>query len=243
MTFSLGKTTALYIGGYNFSGTRNAYDVEGGTEELDNTCFGSSFHRTSQPGLLTAKISAKGFYHYTLAPDNTGLENVLKAIVRVDTPFMACLPGAGTSPAAGDLADLFTVTSFTKKEAMQVDELAKLDLDMVSKDGYFPGVVMFAEAAFSGAPFNSTGYDYWGAPQAASKTFVTFLQVTAYTSGLAAVLVQTSTDNAAWTTRGTFPAITAIGGYALEITAVFDRYIRIRDTGVATIIGGVAVIG
>jgi len=238
-TFPLGKTLSYYLGGYNFSGISNGYDSELSIEALDATCFGPSLHKAQAPGLMEAKISTKGLYtNETDYPEQT----VLLAALRAEVVGTVVLPGSGTTPAAGDEAELWISTGLTRKLGVAVDSLTTVDAEFSSQTGLHLGEALTAETAFSGAPFSSTGYDQGGAGwSSTSRRYLVVLQVTAYTSGLAAVLVQTSTDNSSWTTRGTFPAITGIGGYALALTTTLDRYIRIRDTGVATILPAFAL--
>lgn len=241
--FLLGKTLAYYFNGYNFSGHHNKYNYGLKIPALDCTGFGPSFHRQAQPGTLATEIALEGWYTHTTGGDVSGLINQLQAALRVDTPCLACMPGSSTTPVADDEADLWITTAIERALKAETDKLVTLATKMTSSAGVHPGKVLFGETAFNGAPFNSTGYDQGGGGWvSATYRYLVILEVIAYTSGLGAVLVQTSTDNAAWNTRGTFPAITGIGGYALPLNATLDRYVRIRDTGVATIIGGFAIM-
>lgn len=242
MGFLLGKQCRVFLAGYDFSGNLTGYDAEGTTEALDNTTFGTSYHKTQQPGLLSAKISLKGFSTYTISPDVTGYLNTLISRLRTDTPGLQVLPASGTTPAAGDAADLWVSTHIDRKIGVAVDQIITLDAEIAAKHGLHMGDVLHALTALSGSPFTTTGYDQGGAAWvAATYRWLVEVQVTAYTSGLAALKVQTSPNNSTWTTRGTFPAITALGGYWLELNATLDRYVRITDTGVATIISAVAL--
>lgn len=241
MSFVLGKTLAYYLAGYNFSGNSNKYDAELNIEALDSTCFGPSAHKTQEPGLLTGKISVGGLLTATVPPDVTGYQNQLTAALRTETVGLVCLPGAGTLPAAGDLADLWLAATTSPKVGVTVDQLITLDADFETKTGLHLGTVMAAETAYSPSPVQTAYYDQGGAGWvSASTAYLVDLQVTAYTSGMAALAVETSTDHSSWTPRGTFPAITAVGGYALALTTTLDRYIRINGTGVGTVIVGFA---
>jgi hypothetical protein len=242
MTFPLGKTLAAYLAGINFSGASNGYDTDLSIEALDVTCFGSSYHKTQVAGLLDADLSLKGFYTHTVDPDASGTANVLAAAARTATPGLVCLPGSGTTPAAGDLADLWIAATVSRTIGAEPGGVVTLDADLKTTTGLHAGTVLVAEGAQAGSPFSTTGYDQGGGSWVSDTyTYLVIVQVTAYTSGLAALLVQTSTDNSTYTTRGTFPAITGVGGYALALTATLDRYIRLRDTGNATLIAGVAL--
>jgi hypothetical protein len=235
-TFPLGKNITVYIAGYDFSSSNREYQTDLKVEAKDNTVFGSSFHRTNQPGLIEADVNLKGYYNHT-NPGVTGYANQLKALVRVDTPFLAVM---ANPPAAGDLADLMTITAVDRAMAVEVGEIITLESKFKSSSGLHVGNAITAEAA---ATWPSTGYDQGGASwSTGTYRYVVILQVTAYTSGLAAVTVQTSPDNSAWTTRGTFPAITAIGGYALELNTSLERYVRINGSGTATLIAAFARI-
>lgn len=243
MAYPLGKTVSVYLNGYNFSGHLNGYDSELAIGKEDITTFGPSFHKRQAPTLVESKITLKGFYSHSVSPDVSGYLNQLIAGVRTETPGMEVDPGSGTTPAAGDLADLWITTGITRKQAVEAGAYVKLDAELLAKHGMHVGEAICAETAFSGSPFTSTGYDQGGSGWvSATYRYLVIVQVLAYTSGLAALKVQTSPDNSTWTTRGTFPAITGIGGYALELNTTLGRYLRLTDTGVATIIAAWAIM-
>ena len=239
--FPIGKPLTIYLAGYNFSSSTNEYQTDPKVEALDNTCFSPSFHKTNQPGDIDSDITLKGYYNHTTPPDVTGFVNQLKAAMRVDTVGLVVMPQA-TTPAVGDLADLFIAAALDRDVSVAVDKIVTVDAKFKTKSGLHIGNAMIAEGA---ASFPTTGYDHGGASWVNDSTlynYIVVLQVLAYTSGFAAITVQTSPDNSAWTTRGTFAAITAIGGYSLTLNAILHRYIRINGTGVGTIIAGFARI-
>jgi hypothetical protein len=237
-TFLLGKPLNVFLAGYEFTSSTDKYQADLSVGALDNTTFGSSYHRTFQPGTVEGDVSLSGFYNHTTPPTVTGFENQLQAAVRVDTVGLAVLPQA-LVPQPGDLADLFTIASVEKTTAAKVDEIIRLDAKFKTKTGLHVGAALTSHGA---ASFPTTAYDQGAVPAAGNIQYIVVLQVTAYTSGLAAVTVQTSPDNVGWTTRGTFPAITAIGGYALELNTTLERYVRINGAGTATLIAAFARI-
>lgn len=235
-TFPLGKPLAYWQSQYALAGYNNAYNVDWDIDAVDATHFGSSLHRASQPGLIGSSVSFAGHYINT-APDT--YEDIVIAAKRTETVNTVAMTGG----AVGDLADLWTATSISRSVALPVDDLIGLDTEHYAKDGVHSGAIMVAETAVSGSPFSTTGYDFGGASWPNDSTLYTWLvhlHVLAYTSGLAAVLVQTSPDNSTWTTRGTFAAISAVGGYRLALNTILHRYVRLRDTGVGTIVAAVA---
>lgn len=240
-TFLLGKTLAYYLAGYNFSGISDKYTTEPSTAVLPNTTFGSSYHKTAQPGQLGHKISVDGFYTGTISPDLSGIENQIRAALRVDTPGLVVLPGAGTVPAAGDTADLWIATIADRKLTSTEAGLVRLQASFTGKTGLHMGTVIAAEAAYTPTVVTAY-YDQGGAGwSSASTSWLTILQVTAYSSGMGAIALESSTDHVTWTVRGTLAAISAVGGYALAATTTLDRYIRINGAGVGTVIAGFAV--
>ena len=237
-TFLVGKPLVVYLAGYDFSSSNDEYNASLKVDVLENTTFGPSFHRTNQPGTVEGEVDLKGYYNYTTPPTVTGYENQLAAAVRVDTVGLVVTPQAATQ-AAGDLADLFVITSVERSIAVKVDEIIRLEAKFKTATGEHIGNVIRPESV---ATWPSVSYDQGAVPAAGNIQYVVVLQVTAYTSGLAAVVVQTSPDNSSWTTRGTFPAITAIGGYALALNTTLERYVRIGGAGVATLIAAFARI-
>jgi hypothetical protein len=237
-TFPLGKPLAVYLAGYEFSSSNREYQTDLKVEAKDNTCFGSTFHKTNQPGLQEADISLKGYYNHTNAADVTGYANQLKAAVRVDTVGLAVMP-TGIVPINGDLADLFIITAVDRASTVEVGEIITLDASFKTTTGLHVGNALTSHGA---ASFPTMAYDQGSAPAAGNIQYLVVLQVTAYTSGFAAITVQTSPDNLGWNTRGTFPAISAIGGYALALNTTLERYVRINGTGSGTIIAAFARI-
>jgi hypothetical protein len=239
-TFLLGKTLSYYFNGYNFSGISDKYDAEPSTAVLNATTFGPSYHKTAQPGQLQHKITVDGFYTATISPDLSGVYNQIRLALRVDTPGLVVLPGAGTIPAAGDLADLWIATISNSKISSTEDNLVRLQAEFTGKTGLHMGVVIAAEAAYT--PTVQTAYYDLGAGfTTGTYAWLVIVQVTAYTSGMGALALESSTDHITWTPRGTLPAITTIDGAALAATTTLDRYIRVNGTGVGTVIVGFAI--
>lgn len=238
-TFQFGKTGLVYLfNGLAFQGYHKAFDPTMKVAILDSTTFGTSQHKTAQPGMRDDTLKATAFFVNT-TPDL--LDDTLKAALRANTACLAAYPTTAGVAAAGDPCDLWIAKGLTYGRKITPTALIEVDTDHILQDGLHAGYVAAPLAAHTGF-WTTTGYDRGASADFTnSLTYALQVQLTAYTSSLG-IVMEHSTNNSTWTTAYSFAAMTAVGGTEQRVTLVLKRYVRLNGSGAGTVLAAFAQV-
>jgi hypothetical protein len=220
-----GKKHKILINGNDVSIYFKQVDMSGTADVLDSTCFDMTA-KQFVVGQRDGKATGNGIWAAKdLVGDPDEIDEILSALQGVDADQIVTIGQAGLS-SVGLSASLLKAKQMKYGVSSPNNNLVSITLELQTSLGIRTGIV---HAALAARTATGTGVSQDGAAASANGAHV-HLHCTVK-SGTAApsltVIVEDSADNAAWSTIGTFAALTAVGALRLELAGTVRRYTRI----------------
>jgi hypothetical protein len=209
----------IFVGNLGWHAYATGFSFNDNSDMLDVTVL-SNTSKTFIPGIESGDLSVETIL------DTATATNFAASTTWKGTPQVVTLLHAGTARGTAAVQIIGNQGSFTINSTPS--DAVKASGSVITSEGIDFGVVIDPETAIT-VDTNGTAVDN-GASTANGG--VAHLHVTAF-SGLTSnsVIVEHSTDNAAWSTLGTFTLVTGTTSERLLITAgtTVNRYLRVRD--------------
>jgi len=226
MTKAAAQASAIYVGGYDISGSLNKFDLPMGKELKDVTCFLDQ-GRKYIPLFQGDALNVGGFFDNGVG----GVDAILAALQYTETEVCVLVGGTAFESVAYG-ATLF----FNKYElSSQVDDAIVLSGSFqpgIEGAGVVDqGIVLQAKATKS-VDGEGTGHDGLAA---SSDGAVAYLQVFACGADDDLVVVIEDDDNDGFLTPNTLITFTTANGITSErkaVTGAVQRYVRVTYNGV-----------
>lgn len=230
-----------YVHGYDMTTDLNQISLNLSVEDQENTTFGSGGYRSRVGGLKSVDADLSGFWQSATADAID--PQAFAALGVADRPVTMSPDGA-----AGSVAYLFQAGQFSYEMFGSIGEVTPFSVSMMGTNGV--GLVrgQIAKAKGSVAATGATGSAVNLGNVAAGQYLYAALHVFG-TPGTTLTALVESDDSAGFasaTTRITFPAITAAGGYwGVRLAgALAETHYRFRIsaiTGTFTIAGAIGI--
>lgn len=228
-TFIHGKSTKVYIGGYDATDTLNQSGYNGAVEPADVTCFGAS-DKAFISGLITTETSAGGVYSGGTAEAETWLGSLFAG-----TPEAWVMWKDGDTFGNRGWAHPAIVSSYDIAD--DLGDAVKFTVAGQGSDAKVDHVVSLR--ALAAATGTAAGTNHDGGAAASNGGWAAYLNVVSGTVSAGTVIVEHSVDGAtSWATLATFTfagtaAIGGIGGAYSQGSGTVRRYVRHNLTGLA----------
>ena len=216
MSFKHGKLAEVWFGGLNLTPYTQAVDLSVDVDTADKSVCGVAY-KSNEPGQASSSVSVKGVYDPTVStlPD---------AIASATGPIVTYGP-AGMA-AVGDVCRLLDTDETSVKESSPVGGIVAFEAALTGDGTVGFGSVLrpLADATEdgTGTAVNNGAATTGGA--------IVHVHVTSMTGGDELVFtLQDSANGSAWldVASGTFPTVTAAGGYRLVVPGTIRQYSRI----------------
>jgi hypothetical protein len=214
-TFDHGRSTKVWVDGYDLSTYLRTATAPYNAGELDTTTYGNGGEKSFQKDNSDSTVSLSGFWRdTTLEPVETILNNA---------GVITIAPAGAVLNSAARLAYVFGTKTETPADA---GDLIQQSADYRARDGVGRGRLIRIPTPISGGG-NSTSVDFGAA---SLNYWKSALHLTAIDAGTFTATLQHSSDNTVWVAAGVFTALTAKGGAYLSGSGRLERYRRILYT-------------
>lgn len=217
-----GKDSAVYLGGYDLSGSFNKSEPAMARDLADVTCFGDSGHKYI-PTIQNDALSISGFFE----AGSGKVDEIMESLIASLTTLWHCIDGV----AAGKIAYCAEGRIETYKLSTPVDGAIILNSDFKA-DGKFWRCLILEAKAQKTTDGDGSGLD--GGAES-SDGAVAFLQVFECGADDNLVITIEDDDNANFDTPNTLITFTAANGITQEIkkvTGTVQQYVRATWNGV-----------
>lgn len=216
-----GSKSGLWLAQYNVAGQTNDVSPSVTLDVVDVTPEGGATDKQFLPGLLSWKLSQKGFFD----GGATGtIDAILAALLGAAHQVMHT-PGDMSAGAIcyagyGSLGERYQVSS-------PLNGAVAIEFDVMGNNALSRAKALGQKTA-TGAE-NGAAFDVGAAGTAGVESFLT---VTAFSGTTATLKVQSSADGASgWADRVTHTAVTAVTSERVASGTTTDRYLRYALTG------------
>lgn len=242
-TIRHGKTTGVYLAGFNASPFFNSFETARTIDTHETTPFESE-SKTFSAGLNDGSASLSGFYDTNLT--GTGGDDLLQAlyVAEADYPMSVFLDGGVV---VGRACRMANVLSSSYAISAPVGDMVTTKADLLVDGGVRYGKCLNAKAPVTNAVVTGAAADFGAAAPtgdwlASSNGLAHIHPVDNTRSTATEVKIQQSADNSIWVDHATYSlAAGNTTGVVVPTTGTNLRYVRalitpVAGTGSATII-------
>ena len=224
-----GSNADAFLNGYDVGEFFNNVRYSANRDIHDVTVFNSGGNKEYSPSPIDeSTASASGFFDHDAVTDADGGDYALEAAVasQAMTSVFCWFPGGASAVGARGRALEGAITNYEIED--DSGNVATASMEMTSNVGVEP-VDLLATLAARVNSFTGTSDDNGAATTEGGSAY---LQVTDVTSGTLPVIVEHSTDDAVWSTKGTFSNVTADhDSERIALSGTINRYTRASATG------------
>lgn len=223
-----GRAMVILHGAYDISEHFDTATINLNVDIPETQTFGNGWKRREVTGLKRDTLSLGGFHDRTAS---SGSLAILRAALASEAVVVQSLFPNGY--AVGELVELVPAVCSSRSIPANVNDPNKATGEFNADGGIYLGVSLHAV----GARTVAGTYDTVDETAATANGGFGHLHVTAVGGAGSAVFnIQHSTDGIAWSDLATFTAVTAVGGYRVEIAkgTTVNQYVRAELDSIGT---------